>query len=276
MKSHRFRLAPPAGLLALLVALCLPQAAAAAVALAFSPPAIQVAPGDTFDVYVRIQATSGAAFNAVGLRVGFDPAALTALPISPLSNQIGPYMKSTPCTNFFHNFHYGASVDSADCSLLCANISLADTGRVYRLRFIASNTVQTTTLRLLAGTNVVNAGIYQLPLVTHDGVIGIGVAPPTLGVGDGPRRAALTLAIGPNPSHAGTLLVFGTTLLQDARVSVLDAQGRMIRALTAAAGSRSIWWDGHDNAGVKAPAGNYLLWVRHGSEQASTRLTVVH
>ena len=274
MKVVRFRLAPPAGLIALLAALCLAPAAHAGATLSFSPPALQVAPGATFDVYVRVQMDGGSAFNAVGLRIGFDPAALTAVPISPLSGQIGPYMKSTSCTNFFNQFHYGASVDSVDCSLLCAGVSLADTGRVYRLRFVAANSVRTTTLHFLPGTNLVNAGIYVLPLTTQDGAIGIGTAP-TLGVGDAPATGGLSLAIGPNPSRAGTLLSFGAALSQDAAITVLDAQGRRIRSLTANAGSRAIWWDGRDDAGVRAAPGNYVVQVRRGAQQASTHVTVV-
>jgi hypothetical protein len=269
----RTRLAPPAGLLALLAVLCLAPAAHAGAILSFSPPALQVAPGATFDVYVRVQMTGGAALNAVGLRVGFDPAALTPVTLSPLSSQIGPYMRSK-CGSFFHVFHAGASVDSADCGMLCANTSPNDSGRVYQLRFRAANTVRTTTLQFLSGTNVDSAGFYMLPLVTQDGAIGIGTAP-TLGVGDTPAPAALALAIGPNPSRAGTLLSFGATLSQDAAVTVLDAQGRRIRSLIANAGARAIWWDGRSDSGVRAAPGNYIVQVRHGAQQASTHVTVV-
>jgi hypothetical protein len=273
IKSVRTRLAPPAGLIALLAALCLAPAAHAGATLSFSPPALQVAPGATFDVYVRVQMDGGSAFNAVGLRVGFDPSALTPVPLSPINNQIGPYMK-TKCSNFFHVFHSGASVDSADCTMLCSNTVLTDSGRVYQLRFVAANSVRTTTLHFLPGTNLVNAGIYVLPLTTQDGAIGIGITP-TLGVGDTPATSGLSLAIGPNPSRAGTLLSFGAALSQDASITVLDAQGRRIRSLTANAGSRAVWWDGRDGSGVRAAPGNYLLHVRHGDEQASVHVTVV-
>lgn len=269
----RTRLAPRAGLLALLAALCLAPLAHAGATLSFSPPALQVAPGATFDVYVRVQPDGGSAFNAVGLRVGFDPAALTPVTLSPLSNQIGPYMKSK-CSNFFHIFHAGASVDTADCSMLCSNTVLSDTGRVYLLRFRAANTVTTTTLHFMPGTSLDNAGIYVLPLVTQDGAIGIGTTP-TLGVGDAPATGRLSLAVGPNPSRAGTLLAFGSALSHDASISVLDAQGRRIRSLIANAGSRAIWWDGRDGSGVRAAPGNYMLQVRHGEQQASAHVTVV-
>jgi hypothetical protein len=223
-------------------------------------------------VYIRAQATDGSTFNAVGLRIGFDPAALTPLTLSPLSSQIGPYMKSS-CGSMFHQFRIGAGVDSADCARLGCT-SLADSGRVYHLRFRAANTVQLTTLRLLPSTTVVDAGIYVANVTTQDAAIGIG-ATPVLDAGGPPRASALSLAIGPNPTSGGAVVTFGTALSRDASVTILDLQGRTIRSSTARAGARSLWWDGRDNGGMKVAAGNYLLWVRQGAEQASTRLTVV-
>lgn len=273
MRSDHIRRASSAGLMTLLAALHMPGAAFAGVTLSFSPAAQTVAPGATFDVLVTAEATDGAAFNAIGLHVGFDPAALTPVALSPLSAQIGPYMTGA-CGSFFHQFHAGASVDTADCSMLCSGVSLNGSGTVYHLRFKASTTVQTTTLRFLPATNVDNAGLFVLPLTTHDAGIGIGT-PAILGVGDTPHPTRLALAIGPNPTRAGAIVDFGTTLTRDATVTIHDLQGRTLRAWTAPAGSRSAMWDGRDRAGVKVAAGTYLVSVRHGAEQAGSRITVV-
>ena len=51
-----------------------------------------------------------------------------------------------------------------------------------------------------------------------------------------------------------------------ARITIHDAAGRRVRALTAAlaAGRAIVRWDGRDDAGRPAPSGAYLVRARAG------------
>ena len=78
---HRFphRAGSATGPLALLAVLCLPLTARAGATIAIMPATQTVAPGATFDVTIVVTPTAGTKFNAVQLRMGFDPAKLTWL-----------------------------------------------------------------------------------------------------------------------------------------------------------------------------------------------------
>ena len=273
MTDSRLRLGPPVGLLALLAVLSLPQPARAGVTLTITPATQTVALGATFDVTIVASATDGAKFNAVALRIGFDPTALTPVPLAPLSSQLGSYMTSA-CSNIFHRFGATAAAESADASMFCNGTYLYGTGTVYRLRFTAANTVRTTTLTFQPNTQLIDGGLFVTPLITHDAAIGIGTAA-TLGLGDASHPGRLALSAGPNPSRDGALLQFGTALSREASIAIIDLQGRTVRRMHAVAGARAQWWDGRDAQGVKVAAGEYLMWVCQGERWAATRVTVV-
>src|SRR5512145_2614324 len=120
-----------------LLALCAVSPAHAAVRVALTPALQTVAPGSDFDVFVDVT-EAGSAFNGFDLVVGYDPAALTFLPLSPTTLQQGCLMTgacSGACGNTFHVF--GAAGDSLAVSdvLLCNQFSLTGPGRIYKLRF---------------------------------------------------------------------------------------------------------------------------------------------
>ena len=240
-----------AGLLALLAA---PWAgtARAGVTVSLTPATQVVAPGAEFDVLVNV--TAGSAFNAFDLLVGYDPAVLTPVPLSPLANQIGPLVKNA-CATSFHRFHAGAGADTANYSMLCGGVSVSGPGTIYKLRFRAAATIAATTLQFRPGTQFFDAGVLVPGLVTHDAAIGIGTAA-TLDVGG--VRPLAALAAAPNPARGGTRFDFGAPLPARATLRVLDVQGRTVATLAAPAGARSLAWDGRDDAGVALAPGRYL------------------
>src|SRR5262245_3824227 len=80
--------------------------AAAGVKVALLPATLSVAPGAEFDLSMEVT-RSGSNFNGFDAYVGWDPAALTFVPLSPISQQEGTYFSSA-CSNRFHLFHAGA------------------------------------------------------------------------------------------------------------------------------------------------------------------------
>jgi hypothetical protein len=120
---------------------------------------------------------------------------LTPVVLAPLSLQEGALMTAA-CPNRFHDFRVGADRDTVTDVLLCAGVSVTGPGTIYRLRFHASSTEQTTGVHLLPGLRFFDAGI----LVTSSGsdaVVTIGSA---VGVTN-PGTPATRLALAPNPAR---------------------------------------------------------------------------
>ena len=123
--------------------------ARAGITVALDPPTQSVAPGAEFDVFVAVT-QAGSSFNAFDAVIGFDPAALTLLQLSPLSLQEGALMTAA-CPSTFHRFTPGADRATIADVLLCEGQSVTGPGQIYRLRFRASNTSQITNVRFLSG-----------------------------------------------------------------------------------------------------------------------------
>ncbi len=104
--------------------------------------------------------------------------------------------------------------------------------------------------------------------------------PPTTGVSayvpQGAR--ALALAASPNPARAGCDLMVRALPGGRVRVAVLDASGRMVRALEGVAsvdGGLRLRWDGRDSAGRRAGVGLYMILASAGRERAAAKLVVL-
>ena len=125
--------------------------------------ALSRAPGPTWVILdlTIVVTQSGSAFNAFDAIVGYDPAALTLVPLSPLSLQQGSLMTGA-CSNTFHQFEQGADRDTITDALLCNATSVTGPGQIYRLHFRASATPQVTTVRFLPGLQFYNAGLYVM------------------------------------------------------------------------------------------------------------------
>ena len=78
----------------------------------------------------------------------------------------------------------------------------------------------------------------------------------------------------PNPSRGSASLALELAPSLAARVAVYDVQGRLVRTLLdgAAAGSRTLMWDGRDAIGQRAGAGVYFVRASAGGVARVQRL----
>ena len=232
-----------------------------------------ITPGAEFDL--TIQCTSaGAVFNGFSAVVTWDPAALTCLPLSPLSQQEGTYMKSA-CGSTFHRFHTGAVTDTITDVLLCNGVSLSGPGDLYRLRFRASNTPQVTTVQFTS-LQFYNAGRYVHPVSSTGLILGIGTS---VSVGpDGSGVLRLALSATPNPGRGPLALSLEADRAGVQRVRVSDVQGRTVDRLAEGwfpAGQRQLNWDGRDDTGRRLPAGVYLVTLEVAGRTAARRVVLL-
>jgi len=247
---------------------------AAGVHVALTPALAEVEPDSDFTLELTIT-EADASFNGFDAVIEFDPAVLTFLPTAPIALQQGDLMTGA-CGNTFHRFQ--AAADSLVISdvLLCAAQSLTGPGQIYRLKFHAGPGVTTTFVRLRPPrTRFYNAGLYVLPVETADAEVRIGSA-----VGVDPPRAAtgLSLRAFPNPARAGMTLHIANDRDGRQSVAIYDARGRAVRAfpaMEAAAGARSLFWDGRDRSGRRVAAGRYLVVVQEGARRIAEHLTLL-
>jgi len=261
---------------ALVLALAIPAVAPAAhagVTVALEPATQSVVPGAEFDLVIAVT-EAGSAFNGFDAVIGYDPAALTLVPLSPLSLQEGALMTSA-CASTFHRFTQGTDRVTLGDVLLCDGQSVTGPGPIYRLRFRASNTPQSTAVRFLPGLRFYDAGLYVTPVTSSDAAIGIG----TVGVGDpGPMAGGLRVRAAPNPARASTSIRIEADRAGMQEVLVLDALGRVVRCLGKgifAAGPRAVSWDRRSDAGTRLPSGLYTVEVRSPAHTARTRLILL-
>lgn len=257
-RSTGRRLAPAAALLALAV---LAPATHAGVTIALQPATQTVTPGAQFDLFIAVT-QSGSAFNAFDAIVGYSPSALTNIQLSPLSLQEGALMTGA-CGNRFHRFRQGTDRDTITDVLLCNGVSVSGPGQIYRLRFQASTTPQTTTVQFLPGVAFYNAGLAVTPVATGDATVVIGTP---VGLETPIRHpASLRLHANPNPSRSLTMLRIEADAAGLQELTVCDVLGRVVRRLGSGwfdAGARERTWDGRDDSGARVPPGIYYAQLR--------------
>jgi flagellar hook capping protein FlgD len=265
-------------LAAALLALCLSVWAATAhaqsVSVALTPAAQLVDPGSVFEISITIP-DSGLAFNGFDAVIGYDPAALTFLPLSPTSLQQGELMTGA-CATTFHLFEAGAGTDTITDVLLCNGVSVTGPGRIYRLRFKASNTPQVTEIHFLPGLQFYNDGLYVTPVTSADAQIGIGMGLVDVGATPGRR---LELRIAPNPSPGGgTSFTIESDRAGVQRLAAFDLRGRLVRHFddtTTTAGVRLVHWDGRDDNGHLLPPGVYLVSLHLEDRSVARRVSIL-
>jgi len=263
-----------AGLLALCLSVWAATAHAQGVTVALTPAAQLVDPGSVFELSITIQ-EEGSAFNGFDAVIGYDPAALTLIPLSPTSLQQGELMTEA-CGTTFHLFQAGAVSDTITDVLLCNGVAVTGPGRIYRLRFKASNTPQVTEVHFLPGLQFYNDGLYVNPVTSADAQIGIGMG--LVGVGATPERK-LELRIAPNPSPGGgTAFTIESDRAGVQQLAAFDLRGRLVRHFddtTATAGVRLVHWDGRDDGGHVLPPGIYLVSLRQEGRSVSHRVSIL-
>ena len=255
-----------------------PRAAGAdGVQVALTPAAVSVNGGVEFDLNLTVT-QAGSNFNGFDATVSYDPAALTLVPLSPVSLQQGCLMTgacSAACGNTFHRF--SALADSAAITdvILCNQISLTGPGQVYKLRFRASNTPQVTDVRLRRAV-FYDQGLFVTPVTTADAQITIG---PPVGVGELPSLpSGLRLRAEPNPGRGAIALTLEADAAGDQRLEILDVSGRLVRLVDAGwrePGVRHASWDGLDQARARVPAGIYLVRLTTGDRVTRLRVALL-
>lgn len=270
-RKHPAGLRRPAPLAGLLLALLLGAApAAAGITVAVHPPTQNVAPGAEFELTLQVT-QSGSSFNGFDAIVGYTPSALTLLPLSPLSQQEGSLMTGA-CPNRFHRFREGVDRDTITDVLLCSGVSLTGPGQIYRLRFRASATTQTTTVNVI-GAGFYDAGIAVTPVSSSNATVVIGTE---VGVAPGPQGpGAVRLRASPNPSRSPTRLEVETAAAGFQELGICDLLGREVCRLESGwfdAGRRTVAWDGRDDAGVAQAPGVYFARLRTSAGMLRTAI----
>jgi hypothetical protein len=256
--------------LVVLAAVILSSASASAqgVTVALTPPSVQVAPGDTFDLYVTVT-QAGSPFNGFDAVLGWDAAALT-----PVSSNEGQLMTDA-CATRFYMFHPGADSDTITDVLLCNGVSVTGPGQIYHLRFHASATPQTTQVVFLPTLRFYDAGLFVNPVTSTDATVTI-TSPVDAGPARLPRR--LDLAVAPNPGRGGSIFTIATDRDGSQSLRVFDSRGRLVRTLddsTIAAGVRTVRWDGKDSQGRPLARGVYYVRVEDEGRSLTKRVTLL-
>jgi hypothetical protein len=213
---------------------------------------------------------AGSAFNGFDAIVGYDPAALTLMALTPVSLQEGSMMTGA-CPSRFHRFKAGAGVDTMTDILLCAGVSVTGPGQIYKLHFKASNTPQLTAVRILPGTlKFYNQGVFVLPVNSTDAQIGIGVA--TTAVGDVPATLPV-LTVAPNPSPGQVMFSTMAGRSGPESLMVRDVQGRLVRKFEV--NGSSIAWDGTRESGEALPTGTYFATLVGAGRTTTIRFSLI-
>ena len=176
--------------------------------VALSPTTISIAPNSDFEVFVDVS-SAGSAFNAFRLVVGFDPAALTSVPLVPTSTQEGCLVTgacSAACGQTFRDF--AATRDSVVAVevLLCDLVSITGPGHLYRLRFHSSGTAQAALLHVRRLV-FYNAGETVEPVHITDAQVLIGVIHNKGGADRTTRTNPSRWRWSPQPPWAGSSVV---------------------------------------------------------------------
>jgi hypothetical protein len=268
--QHRFRFTAAIAV-ALGCAALLPVAGvvhAQGVTVALYPASQTVAPGDQFDIELRVT-QAGSAFNGFDAQVSYDATELTLQASSPTSLQQGTLLTDA-CGSTFHRFLAGAATDTITDVLLCNGASVTGPGQIYKLHFQASNNVGVTHVTFVAGTlRFYSGGLFVTPVSSSDAVVNVG----TTSVG-GPDAGGPALTASPNPGRGSILFTSGIRTNGPESLTVRDVQGRIVQVL-GVAGHR-VTWDGRRTGGESAPDGIYFATLHAGGRATTIRFSWLH
>jgi subtilisin family serine protease len=107
----------------------------------------------------------------------------------------------------------------------------------------------------------------------------LAAAPAPVGVGDGPARGPrIQLSAFPNPAHGGCQLAVQARAGERVSLRIVDATGRMVRALSGiadGAGTYQLRWDGKDSSGRLTATGIYFVTASVSGDRATHKLVVL-
>lgn len=243
--------------------------ARAAVTLVVSPETLTVAPGATFTLTLQVPVT-GSSFNGYDAVVEYDPAKLTFLPTNPITQQEGASMRAA-CPNTF--FVFSAAGDSLSIShvLLCNGATLGGPSQLCVLKFRASNAPGATWVRL-RNVQFYSEGLFVNPAITRDALVKWGVV---LDVPPAGPPLEVRLGVRNNPSRSDQWIDADSPVSGFQDIQIFDPAGRVVRHLDSgfrSAGTRSIPWDGRDDAGRKVSPGIYRIRFEAAGRRAGAAL----
>jgi hypothetical protein len=141
---------------------------------------------------------------------------------------------------------------------------------------------ETEVIELSIDSSGMSDGTYYAELVvTHNAVGSPDVVPITLVVMTETgieQEMPFFFALGgnyPNPFNPRTTIAFALPQAGEARIEVLDLQGKLVRTLQAGrleAGPHSVQWDGCDSNQRPVAAGTYIARLRTGEHEATTKM----
>jgi hypothetical protein len=88
-------------------------------------------------------------------------------------------------------------------------------------------------------------------------------------------RAALALAVGPNPTRRSTRFVFAGRTEDRLTIEIFDASGRSVRREAVGPGATAFLWDGVDARGRRVAAGVYFVRAREGDRTAEAKVVLL-
>ena len=206
-----------------------------------------------------------------------------------LFNGARPVLSSAPAAvtygqTFFVSTPDGASITNVNWIRLSASTHAFNMNqRINRLSF--STTTGGLNVTAPTSSNLCPPGHYLLFILNGSGIPShaktVQILPANVLATDSDDSPITHLAFrapSPNPSRGTTQFAVAMPRAGDLSVTVLDLQGREVRALhrgPAAAGWLHLAWDGADASGHATAPGLYFMLARAGHEQAEIRLVRV-
>lgn len=95
---------------------------------------------------------------------------------------------------------------------------------------------------------------------------------------DTPKVAEFFVTAGPNPFNPRLVIRFGLPSEAQVELEIFDIRGRKVRSLARgvfSAGVHGVAWLGRDDGGRDLASGTYFARIRHGSDVATRKVTLV-
>jgi len=265
--QKRWRVVGP--LLALAMVIAVAAHAGAGVQVAVSPETLTVAPGDTFDVTLRVP-VGGDPFNTYDAVVSFDPAVLQFVLQSQTIQEGSLLHDSCSTHSTFYLCNPAADSIAITDGMLGNGCMVRGPGTLITLRFVSLGPTGVTYLRLRKAI-FYEDGLYVTPVQSRDALVAVGV---TLGVPHAPVPAAdPAVRVLPNPSRGTCWIRPGAAARGASAIAIVDPAGRLVRTLLLAGGDgRDVPWDGRDASGRPAAPGVYACILQGVARRAPVLL----
>ncbi len=142
----------------------------------------------------------------------------------------------------------------------------------------ATEFVMFTTKTYWTDTQLASPILYALVAVDSSGNESPPINPgQSTNVGGVPKQLSLHQNV-PNPFNPSTTIFYDLPAAGRVTITVYDVHGRLVRSLLDrqdAAGTRSVAWDGRDNAGQRVASGTYFYRLQTGGRTLTKKMTLI-